>query len=182
MENLPDLIKHVQSYPESTRSLLELIDIFLDRTTSVAERQAIRQAAGVPDVTLAFENLYFDGVGMNQPEAFVRQTIATLFMTGGFRDRDTAQQIVGELRVFADHHGVDFDRQHEMIRALPGVQRAPRRVRRFLLMNAALFVMLIVGTVVVQTLPDPVRIGAQLVVLLAVIGTQMAVLYRFYRL
>ena len=100
MTDLSDLIEHVQVHPESTQSLLELIDIFLAQTTPVAARQTIRQAAADPAVALAYENLYFDGVGMNQPETFVQQTIATLFMTSGFRDRDTARRIAGELRVF----------------------------------------------------------------------------------
>ena len=85
MSELPDLIEHVQAYPESTQSLLELIDIFLAEATSAGARRTIRQMAAAPDVTLAYENLYFDGVGMNQPAAFVRQTIASLYITGGYR-------------------------------------------------------------------------------------------------
>ena len=182
MTSLPDLIEYVQAHPESTESLIGLIERFLAESTTADERQAIRQVAAEPNVVVACEILYFDGVRMQEPGVFVRQTIACLFMTSGYRDRETARRVASELRVFAEHHGVDFNQQHEAIRALPGVQRSPRRWKHFLLVNAGLFVLLLAGTVLVQTLEDPARIVVQLAVLLGVIGTQMAVLYHFYRM
>src|SRR5690606_2056673 len=97
MSNLENLLAQAQKHPEAGDALLALADAYLDETTTAQQRAAIRAAVDDPRLKQAYENLYCDGVGMEQPEHFVRRMIAVLFMTGGLSDPETTRQIVAEL-------------------------------------------------------------------------------------
>jgi hypothetical protein len=181
MSNLEDLIAHAQAHPETRDALLALVDAYLDETVTAQQRAAIRAAAADPRLRQAYENLYYDGVGMEQPVCFVRRMIAALFMTGGLSDPETGRQIVAELRLFADHHGIDFDSHRDSIRALPGARPPRPRRLRFALANAVLFGTLVLGTAALQAMPGTLRLVLQIVLLLAVAGGQMALLYWYFR-
>ncbi len=180
MPNVEALIEQIETQPD-TAALLELVDRFLDETTTAAERQAIRAAVDREDLKQAYETLYFEGTGMEQPEIFLRRMLAVLFMTRGLSDPDTARQIVSELRVFATHHGLNFEAFRDSVRALPGARPQRPRRRPFLIGNAALFAALALGTAAVQTAPETLRLILQISVLLGVIGAQMALLYWYFR-
>lgn len=180
MANIEALIAQIETQPDDA-ALLELADRFLDETTTAAERQIIRTAVQRREIKQAYEQVYFEGVGMEQPDQFLYRTLAALFMTNGLSDPDTARQIVGELRVFAAHHGLNFEAFRDRVRALPGARpRHPKR-RLFLIGNAALFTALALGTAAVQTAPETLRLMLQIGVLLGVAGAQMALLYWYFR-
>jgi hypothetical protein len=179
MTNLTELADHIQAHPESTQSLREMIALYLADSTTADERRLMRTMASHPDVRLAYENLYFDGVGMNDPAHFVQQTLVAASLTRGYSSPEIAKQIIGELRVYADHHGVDVDAQLEAIRALPGAQRPLRNWRRFILVNALLLLGLALGTALAQTTLVPLL--AQMIVVAVVMATQLWLLYRFYQ-
>ena len=177
MTDLNSLIDHIREHPDSRQSLLEMIDIFLSPSTTEEERQAIRTVAAEPDVTLAYENLYFEGEGMALPARFVRHMLAALVMTRGFSHPNTGKQILGELRVFGGHHGVDVTAELEAIRTLPGVRRSPRRWRRFLLVNLLLLSLLAMGTLIAQISES--SLVFQTILLPLIIVAQLYVLFRF---
>lgn len=177
--SLTELVNHIQAHPDSTHSLRELIDLYLAESTTAEERRLMRDAASTPEVRLACENLYFDGVGMNDPPRFVRQTLAAASLTRGYSSPELARQIVGELRVYASHHGVDVDAELAAIRALPGAQRPRRNWRRFALLNGLLLLVLVLGTVIAQMTPAPLVV--QVIVLALVMAGQMWLLYRLFQ-
>lgn len=159
-------------------ALNELADLYLADSTTADERQAMRKAA-VP-VRQAYEDLYFDGVGMDEPEMFVRRTLAALYLTAGFGDPAVARQVMSELRTFAAHHGVDITAQMEHIRALPGSRPTNPKRLRFGLGIVGLFAALVVGTIAAQAASDPLRLILQIGMLLGVAGGQMALLYWYF--
>jgi hypothetical protein len=162
-----------------TAALTELADLYAADTTTAEQRQAIRKAA-VP-VRQAYQDLYFDGVGMDEPEMFVRRTLAALYLTAGYGDPAVAKGVMGELRAFAAHHGVDISAQMERIRALPGSRPTNPKRLRFGLGIVALFAALVLGTLVVQAVPEPLRLILQIVVLLGAAAGQMVLLYWYFR-
>ncbi|MBZ0302688.1 MAG: hypothetical protein K8J31_23285 [Anaerolineae bacterium] len=182
MADIDALIRNVRTQPRSVDSLLALIDLYLDETTSAAQRGVIRAAAADPDLKTGFENLYFEGESMDQPDLFLRRMIAALFMTAGFSDPDTARRIVGELRVFAEHHHLVFDAYRDAVRALPGARPVHPKRFRFLVMNGALIGTLVLGTVALQMMAEPLRILVQIGLLLAVAGGQMALLFWYFQM
>jgi hypothetical protein len=161
-------------------ALTELADLYAADTTLAEQRQAIRKAVTNPSLRQAYEDLYFDGVGMDEPEPFVRRTLAALYMTDGYGNPATARQVMSELRTFADHHHIDLAVQIERIRALPGSRPSNPKRLRFGIGNVALFVTLILGTLAVQGAPETLRLILQIMVLLGVAGAQMALLYWYF--
>jgi hypothetical protein len=167
----------VVSHPDDPAAQAALLDRFLDPALTAAERQQMRAAASVPEVQVAYENRYFEGIGMDVPPTFVRQTLAALFLTRGFTGGEAAQRILDELRVYAEYHHIDLDAELEMIRNLPGARRGQRG--RFALINAALFGGLVVGTVLIQTMaPESLRMVLQIGLLAVVLAGQLLALHR----
>ncbi|MAS35210.1 MAG: hypothetical protein CL610_14455 [Anaerolineaceae bacterium] len=180
MTHLDDFIETARAQPDAAH-LTQLADLYLAEATTSEQRQQIRAAAAVPLFKQAYENLYFEGVGMDDPPMFVRRTLAALFMTRGFGHVDTARQIVSELETFADHHRVDYATHYDEVRALAGVPVSRARRIRFLIGNAALLGTLALGTAALQVAPEGARLVLQIVLLLGVVGTQMAFLYWYFR-
>ena len=177
---LAELLAHLQAHPESRDSLIELADVFLAEATSAAQRQQIRAVLADHSLRLACENLYFDGVDMEQPDQFARRILATLFMSGGYSSREMAQQIIGELRVFTAHHGVDFEAHMDAIRALPGARRSRARLR-FLLLNAVIFLALILGLSLIQNAGSLEQLVLQVILFAVIVAAQLFLLYRYLR-
>ncbi len=177
-EDFESLLSRVQAQPEDQRALLDLADLFLAETTTQAQRRQIRAALNTPAHKLACENLYFDGVGMETPEPFVQHILALLFMSSGFGDRETARRILSELHVFAGHHGLDFEAHYSAIRDLPGARRGQGSRRRYLLLNAGLLLVLLIGVVLIQRVPSGWQIPLQIALFIALLGAQLALLYR----
>jgi hypothetical protein len=167
--------------PDSQESLLAAADAFLAESMSAAERQQMRAACSTPAIKLAYENLYFDGTGMENPALFLQRILVALFMSGGFSSRETAQQISAELRIFAAHHGLDFDAQMEAIRSLPGARARRMGRRRFLVWNALVFILLLLILALLQNLDSGWALLLQLGGLAAVIAAQLLLLYRYLR-
>jgi hypothetical protein len=159
-------------------ALNELADLYIAEATTAEQRQAIRKA--VVPLRQAYEDLYFDGVGMDEPETFVRRTLAALYLTVGYGDPAVAKGVMSELRTFAAHHGVDLAAQMERIRALPGSRPTNPKRRRFGISIVALFAVLVLGTLAVQAAPEPLRLILQIAVLLGAAGGQMALLYWYF--
>lgn len=178
MTQFKDLIAQIQAKPDAPDAPQQLLQLYLRPDLTAETRQQMRDAAAVPAVCAAYENLYFNGVGMDAPVQFVRQTLASASLTRGFSTPAVADEIISELRVFAQHHGVDLPAELAAIRALPGARRV-RPWRQFLLLNVLLAGVLIAGTVLAaQTLlPAIVQIG----VLAVVVTAQAGLLYRFYQ-
>jgi hypothetical protein len=173
------MLARVQQQPDNQPALLDLADYFLSDDCGNGERRQIRGRCKTEPLQAAYESLYFEGMGMDQPAAFIRRTLAALFMTGGFSHRETAQRILGELRVYAEHHGVDFDSHYATIRDLPGARRAQGSRRRFLLRNAGLFAALVTGLLLIQQAPPSVQIPLQIGLFAGLMAAQMALLYRY---
>ncbi len=152
---------------------------FLDPATTAEERQALRRASSTPENKMAYEQQYVDGEYMDQPQAFVRHTLAALFLTRGFTSRESAQQILAELRLFAADHQLDFDLMYQEVSELPGARRSGRNRRSFALMNIGLFAGLILGTIVIYNFTTPpLQIILQLGLLLGIVTAQLLLLYR----
>jgi hypothetical protein len=181
MPTIHELIQQLQTNPDSPDSLLALADVYVDAQTTAAERQQIRRLTRTPELRQSYETLYFDGVGMEQPDAFIRCSLAALWMTGGFTSRDSAQHILDELRLFADHHQVSFEAEWERIRALPGVRVSRARRLRFWLSHMVLIALLLTGTAALQADPQTPQPALQIGLLLSVIGAQMALLFWYFR-
>ncbi len=86
MSNIDALIAQADS-----AALNELADLYIADTTSAEDRRAVRAAVAGAAIQQAYEDLYFDGVGMDEPELFVRRTLAALYMTGGYGNPATAR-------------------------------------------------------------------------------------------
>lgn len=181
MIDADDLIARVQAGPASDSLLYELAAAYIAETTTAAQRGAMRAAVASPELKAAYETLYFDGAGIEDPPHFVRHTLAALFLTGGYGDPETARRVADELRLFAAHHQVDYQAHLAAIRALPGVRPGRTRRLRFVLGMGALVAALIVGTLAVQFMPESWRIVLQIALLLGVMGGQMALLYWYFR-
>ena len=152
---------------------------FLNPETSANERQSLRRRTKTSAHKLAYEQDYVDGLGTDQPEKFIRHTLAALYLTGGFTSRESAQLILAELRDFAVENQIDFDRLYLEISSLPGARRTKQLQRAFLLGNILLFVALIIGTVIIQRyLSDGVQIALQVGLLIGVVAGQLVLLYR----
>jgi len=160
-------------------ALYELADLYAATSTTAEQRQAIRAAIN-PAVRQAYEDLYFEGVGIDEPEGFVRRTLAVLYMTDGYGNPATAKQVMSELRTFAEHHGLDLAAQMEHLRSLPGSRPTNPKRLRFGIGNVALFAALVLGTLAVQAAPEPLRLILQIAILLGVAGAQMALLYWYF--
>jgi hypothetical protein len=160
-------------------ALQELADVYTADTTTAEQRQAIRAAMN-PAVRQAYEDLYFEGVGMDEPESFVRCTLTALYMTDGYGNPAVAKQVMGELRTFAGHHGVDLASQMEHLRSLPGSRPTNPKRLRFGIGNVTLFATLVLGTLAVQAAPEPLRLILQIVILLGTAAAQMALLYWYF--
>ena len=174
MSNIDALIARTDA-----AALHELADLYTADMTTAEQRQAIRAAMN-PAVRQAYEDLYFEGVGMDEPELFVRRTLAALYLTGGYGNPTVAKQVMGELRTFAEHHNVDLAPQMEHLRSLPGSRPTNPKRLRFGIGNVTLFATLVLGTLAVQAAPEPLRLILQIVILLGVAGAQMALLYWYF--
>ena len=165
--------------PPGPESLLRLTTRFLDPAATADERQALRRATSTPAFKQAYEQHYVDGAGMDQPQVFIRHTLAALYLTSGFTSRESAQQILAELRDFAGQEQVDFDAIYTEVRSLPGARRSRSTRRRFVLVNIGLFVVLILGTITIHNMTvPPLQTLLQLVLLAGVIAGQLLLLYR----
>jgi hypothetical protein len=178
MPDLDALITRASTQADAA-ALNELADLYAADTTTAEERQAIRAAVN-PVVRQVYEDMYFEGVGMDEPETFVRRTLAALYLTEGYGNPATASQVMRELRTFAAHHGVDLAAQVAHIRSLPGSRPTNPKRLRFGVGNIVLFATLVLGTLAVQAAPEPLRLILQIVVLLAVAAAQMALLYWYF--
>lgn len=179
MPDFDAMLVRVRTQPEPDL-LHQLTDLYFSDATWAEEREMIRAAVADPVVRRAYEDLYFNGVGMEEPELFIQRTLAALYMTGGYGSSATARQVMGELRAFAAHHGVDLAAQMAHLRALPGARPANPKRLRFGIGNITLFAVLVLGTLAVQAAPETLRLILQIVVLLAVAGAQMALLYWYF--
>jgi hypothetical protein len=162
-----------------TPVLTALTSRFLDPETTDDERRALRRAASTPERKFAYEQHYVDRADTDDPLIVIRHTLAALFMTTGFTNRESARQIVAELRELAEAHHLDFAALYEEVSMLPGARRSQRVRRLFALGNVGLFAALIIGTIIVhQVTTPPLQIVLQLALLVGVVAGQILLLYR----
>jgi len=184
------LLAGLDSRPTDAPHLTALAQFYLEAATSDADRAALRDAAAArPALCAAFERFYREDTPERDPLRYFVLSLAMIALTDGQPSPRRARAALADLARFARDHGLDPQPYLAEVESIAGprgarlfraAQRAPGR-RFALLLHALLLILLVGGALLLEAaLPDPLRAVALALLLVAVGGGQLYLLYRRY--
>ena len=186
---LTDLLTRFQAQPDDQETMFALMALYMDESTSAAERETIRKITATHrPIWQAMEAWYMSATTTESAENHLTRGLAWLSMTDAHPSREDAMIGFQELIAFAHRYELDPVPYLRFTRDISGERvrdiltegtTAQMTFRRFVLLNGLWFGAMLPLLVVTYALPESARLLMLMVAFALMVGGQMFLLYLY---